>query len=96
MRNIPMLVSQDAGQLLTFIDVPTNNNSNWFYVISRLRFMCFLYDVSPAKGMNSDYIESWKLLAKQMERSKSMISGFPIKYEVEINSYLEKIKNMTF
>lgn len=96
MRNIPMLVTQDAGQLLTFIDVPTNNNSNWFYVISRLRFMCFLYDVSPARRMNSDYIESWKLLAKQMERSKSMISGFPVKYESEINGYLEKIKGMTY
>lgn len=96
LRNIPLFCSMDAGQLLTYDDVPDNRNCNWAYVVTRLRVMCFLYDIAKSKTMNSTYIGSWKIMIERMQRDNSLVSGFPYFEKTEVLEYIEKIKAMTF
>lgn len=94
MNNIPLIFSSNATELLSFESIPNSRQSNWAYLTSRLKHMCFLYDVSKNKDRSITYINDWKLLIKQIESDGSMFGSYSGDTQKEINEYVYKIKNM--
>lgn len=94
MNNIPLMFSPNASILLSFEHMPNTRQSNWFFLISRLKHMCFLYDVSKNVGRSKNFIVDWKRLVTRLENDKAIINGFTYSVQKEINGYIAKIKDM--
>lgn len=94
LNNIHLIFNVNATQLLSFVDIPNTRQSNWAFVASRLRHMCFLYDVARDNSMNTKTINEWKLLVKRFRQDRAMLGNFDYTILKEINSYMDKIEGM--
>lgn len=94
MNNINLIFNVNATQLLSFKDIPDTRQSNWAFVVSRLRHMCFLYDVAKDNAMNTKFISDWKLLVKRLKQDRAILGEFNYQRSKEINEYLDKILDM--
>lgn len=94
MFNISLIFKVNMADLLALDGYPDTLQLNWALVASRLKYMCFLYDVAKDKGMSSNFIGDWKLLVTRLERNSAMSNAFPPKEAAEIRRYIEKIKDM--
>lgn len=94
LKNIPLVFTNDASELLSFNYIPSNRQTNWAYLASRLRVMCFLYDVAGSHRRNQSYINDWKRLVKRLERDSALLGTFNKEVRRELDFYIEKIKEM--
>ena len=92
--NIPLIFKVNAADLLAFDDTPNTRQSNWFFIVSRLKYMCFLYDVAKNKRRNNKYIKDWGKLVRRIENDSALFTYLSPELHKEVKGYIEKIKRM--
>lgn len=94
LNNIHVIFNINATRLLSFKHIPNTKQSNWAIVASRLKHMCFLYDVAYSNDMNRRYIGDWKLLVRRLKQDKAILGEFNYENRREIQHYLDRIEDM--
>lgn len=94
MNNIQLIFKISSIDLLATPDLSGTRQSRWSLVVSRLAYMCFLYDVSKDKGVNKHVINDWKKLMKRMKRDRGMLGEFGYELSKELEDYIYKIENI--
>lgn len=94
MNNIHLIFSMNATDLLALPEMSGTRQSRWALIVSRLKYMCFLYDVSKDRERNKHFINDWKKLAQRLEQDKGMLGEFSVETLNEVNDYLYRIKQM--
>lgn len=94
LNNIQLIFNLTASDLLSLPDLVGTRQSRWAIVISRLEYMCFLYDVAKDKGRNKTFINDWKRLVERLDRDNSWVGKFSYSKETEIKEQIKKIYDM--
>lgn len=95
MNNIPLMFKENTADLLSFDNMTMIRQVSWVYVISRLKYMCFLYDVAKNKDSSRNFIADWKRLITRMTNDRTIdTSLYTSDITKELNEYIYKIKNM--
>lgn len=94
MNNIQLVFKLNASDLLCLPELSATRQSKWALVVSRLKYMCFLYDVALDKERNKHFINDWKRLITRLEKDKAMLGEFSYDVAKELEEYIYKIKQM--
>ena len=94
MNNIQLIFSLTASDLLALPEMSGTRQSRWALIVSRLKYMCFIYDVSKDKERNKHFINDWKRLVQRLEQDKGLLGNFSSEVLREIEDYMYRIKQM--
>lgn len=94
MFNVPLIFKVNMADLLAYDDIPNTRQANWLFLVSRLKYICFLYDVSSHKEMSTGFIADWKINVKRMEQDNRIYKNLPPRLHAEVSRQIQKIKDM--
>lgn len=94
LRNIPLMFSEDASELLALDDLGYTSQVKWALLSSRLDHMCFIYDIARAKDMNRNFINDFKNFVKRVGQDNLLNDKFSYEIEKEIKEKLYKVSQM--
>lgn len=93
LHNIQLIFKVDASELLVLPDLAGTIQTKANLFISRIDYMKFLYDITPAKSMNNHYLNDWKRLSKRILRENLINGQFSYSREKEILEKIYEISN---
>jgi hypothetical protein len=91
LANITLPSGKNALQTLILPDVSPTVQVQWAMLLSRLKFMVFLIDVSKNKGQSRNFINDWKNIVKRIQRSFDYGILFSYEETKEIEGLMEHI-----
>lgn len=94
LMNIPLMFSMGAFDLLTVDSMPMTRQVKWSVYLSRLKYLCFIYDVAKEKSMGASHISEWKYSIRRFEGDGGFHVIIPEPYRTELQGYIDKIKDM--
>lgn len=94
LNNIQLIFKPTAGVLLGLPEDSVTRQNRWAMLASRLKYMCFVYDVAKDKGLSRQHINDWKLLVKRIKQDKGFYDAFSYEVTQQLNDYLYRIEQM--
>jgi hypothetical protein len=95
LHNIHLIFSMDASELLASNDDASTRYLKFYFFITRLDHLLFLYDVARSKdGMNRHFINDWKRMAQRFLRDNVLQDQFSYTLTKEIKEKLDRIANL--
>jgi len=91
LANIILPSGKNALQTLVLPDISPTIQVQWAMLLSRLKFMVFLIDVSKNKSQSKNFINDWKNIIKRIQRSFDYGLLFSYEETKEIEGYMERI-----
>jgi len=91
LANIILPSGKSALQALVLPDISPTIQVQWAMLLSRLKFMVFLIDVSKNKNQSRHFINDWKNIIKRIQRTFDYGLLFSYEETKEIETYMEKI-----
>jgi hypothetical protein len=81
----------NALQTLVLPDVSPTVQVQWAMLLSRLKFMVFLIDVSKNIGQSRNFINDWKNIIKRIQRSFDYGLLFSYEETKEIEGLMDRV-----
>ncbi len=94
LRNIQLMFSKNACDLLSLSDLGTTRQVKWALVASRIDHMLFMYDVCRFKDINKHHLNDWSRLAKRLLRDNSYQGMFSFSVEQDLTEKLYKLSQL--
>jgi hypothetical protein len=91
LANIILPSGNNALQTLILPDVSPTVQVQWAMLLSRLKFMVFLIDVSKNKDQSRNFINDWKNIIKRIQRSFDYGLLFSYEETKEIEGLMDRI-----
>lgn len=94
LKNINLVFNTNAGDLLALPEYSGTRQSRWGLVISRLEYMCFLYDVAVEKDRSRHHINDWQRLVTRVRRDKGILGEFSYVEGKKIEELMDRVMDM--